>query len=619
MALLMAESVLTYSGCGGRFPGKSPLPVERNYPLSARKTIEEFSMVRFKTLRSLALAILTVIVCCGLSVAQFETRSSIALPEILESVATGDFNHDGKTDVVVACGTQVQVFLGNGDGTFQTSIAYAYPTGAIWVAVADLNRDGNLDLIVASGVGNSVSVQFGNGDGTFQSPVTYNLTDVASFVGVADFNRDHKPDLILVIGSHVNIMFGNGDGTFQAPVDTGVTTGAAPAWGDLNGDGKLDLVVPQENGFVQEVVIYLGNGDGTFNAGASYSTGAPPWSVALADFSSTGKLDLAVGLESDTIEVLLGNGDGTFQSPVNYADAFARQMVVADFNGDGKLDLASANLSLPELSPLLGGVSVMMGNGDGTFQPETVYLTANSSWGLATADFNNDLLADIVNIGNLGEAVTLLNTGTVSFSPPTPLTFSPQFIGKTGPPLKTTLTNNGATPLAITSISTDKPFRLSSLSTCGTTVAPGASCEIVATFKPLTTGLFTGTVTIHDSASTKPQVVELVGSGTVVTVSPGQLNFPPQKVLTKSPPQTVTITNRSGAPVSVYYVQLYGGPNDYDFPIVNHCGAQIAAGASCTVDVTFDPFGTGKQGGVLNIGINGMGNPSLVYLRGTGK
>jgi hypothetical protein len=341
--------------------------------------------------------------------------------------------------------------------------------------------------------------------------------------------------------------------------------------------------------------------------------------VALADFNGDGKLDLAVGLESDVIEVLLGNGDGTFQPPVDYADPFVLQMVVADFNGDGKLDLASANLGLPELSPLLGGVSVMMGNGDGTLQPATVYLTANSSWGLATADFNNDHRADIVNIGNLGQVVTLLNTGTVSFSPPTPLTFPPQFIGKTGAPLKTTLTNDGATPLAITSISTDKPFRLSSLSTCGTTVAPGASCEIVATFKPLTTGLFTGTVTIHDSASTKPQVVELVGSGTVITVSPGQLNFPPQKVLTKSPPQTVTITNRSGAPVTVYYIQLYGGPNDYDFPFVSHCGSQIAAGASCTVEVIFDPLGTGKQGGVLEIGITGMGNPSLVYLRGIGK
>jgi hypothetical protein len=198
-------------------------------------------MVRFKTLRSLALGVLTVIVCCGLSVAQFETRSSIALPETLWSVATSDFNHDGRTDVVVACNTQLQIFLGNGDGTFQTSVAYSYPLGALSVAVADLNRDGNLDLVV--GNVNSVSVQFGNGDGTFQAQVTYNLTGLAHFVGIGDFNGDHKPDLIVMTDPDIYLMFGNGDGTFQAAVDTGVTTGAAPAWGDLNGDGKMDLIV----------------------------------------------------------------------------------------------------------------------------------------------------------------------------------------------------------------------------------------------------------------------------------------------------------------------------------------------------------------------------------------
>jgi hypothetical protein len=547
--------------------------------------------------------------------AQFETRSTLSIPLLTWSVASGDFNHDGKLDVALACNTEVQIYLGNGDGTFQASVTYSYPVNALSVAAADLNHDGNLDLIVANG--NAVSVQLGNGDGTFQPAVTYELTGQTTFVGAGDFNGDHKPDLIVVSAPDVNILLGNGDGTFQSPVDTGISTAEAPVWGDLNRDGKLDVVVAQEDGFVQDVAVYLGNGNGTFNVGATYSTSAPPWSVALGDFNGNGKLDLAVGLLSNIIDVFIGNGDGTFQPPVTYLDGFVEQMVVADFNGDGKLDLASANLNIPGTS--VGSVTVMMGNGDGTFQPETVFPTVTTSWSLGAGDFNNDHLIDLVNVNNLGGLMTLLNTGVVSFSPTTPLTFPPQFVGKVGPPLTATLTNTGTTPLSISSIAVDNPFRLSQLSTCGTVVAPGASCKITATFEPSTTGLFTGAVTIYDSASSKPQVIELIGSGTVITVSPKQLNFAPQKIGTKSAPQTVTITNRGKTTVDVSYIEALGGLDDFDFRLVNHCGLQIAAGASCTVDVTFAPYGTGKQGGLLNISIIGMGNPSLVVLRGTGK
>jgi hypothetical protein len=158
---------------------------------------------------------------------------------------------------------------------------------------------------------------------------------------------------------------------------------------------------------------------------------------------------------------------------------------------------------------------------------------------------------------------------------------------------------------------------LNNLTNCGASVAPGASCTIAATFRPPATGLFTGAVTIVDSASSKPQVIELIGSGTMITLSPGQLNFAPQKIGTRSPPQNVTITNRSNATVSVAYIQT-AGLDSFDFAVTNDCGSQIGPHGSCTASVVFAPYGRGKQGGLLDVGITGMGNPSQVFLRGTG-
>lgn len=561
---------------------------------------------------------LTILWALGLSVtasAQFETRATISLPILMWSVAVGDFNQDGKLDIAVGCDQRVQIFLGNGDGTFLTSVSYAYGDNAYSIATADLNHDGKLDLVVASG--DTVSVQLGNGDGTFQPAVSYDLRGKAEFVGVADVNGDHVPDLIASEASIVSVLLGNGDGTFRIPVDTDVTSATSVGWGDFDGDGTLDLAIAQQEGFVQGLAIYFGNGDGTFHEGETYATQGPPESIAVGDFNGDGKPDLAVALEFGPIGIFLGTGEGTFETPVYYPALFPHRLIVADLDGDGIADLAASNLLLDSRS-VVGGVSVLMGNGDGTFRPQTTYTTVNSAWTLAAADFNRDHQTDIVNVGDEGDIMTLLNTGTANFSPTTALTFPPQFLNKVSPQLTTTLTNTDPSPLKISSISVASPFRLSKLSTCGASVASGANCKISVTFKPTSTGLFTGAVTIMDSASSKPQIVELVGSGTVMTVSPEQLNFAPQKVGTKSPAQTVTITNRGKTTVDVNSILETGGLND-DFPYVNHCGSQISAGASCTVDVSFEPFGKGKQGGLLNVSIANMGNPLLVYLRGTGE
>ena len=225
------------------------------------------------------------------------------------SVVVADVNGDGKPDLLVAnncfssssCvnGT-VGVLLGNGDGTFQTAVTYGsggYET--LSLAVGDLNGDGKPDLVVANEcasstncVNGTVGVLLGNGDGTFQTAVTYGSGGYDTLsLAVGDVNGDGKPDLVVANCGYcgtgndsVGVLLGNGDGTFQTavPYDSGGSTSRSVAVGDVNGDGKPDLVVANQcvissncmNGLVG---VLLGNGDGTFQAAVTYASGLRPF------------------------------------------------------------------------------------------------------------------------------------------------------------------------------------------------------------------------------------------------------------------------------------------------------------------------------------------------------
>jgi len=304
-----------------------------------------------------------------------------------QSVAVADVNGDGKPDLVVAnwcdrsetqcvspaaIGT-VGVLLGNGDGTFQSVVSYASGgSDADSVAVADVNGDGKLDLVVAnlceinncSGV---VGVLLGNGDGTFKPSVTYSAGDgETKSVAIADVNGDGRLDLLVANAAHntVGVLLGKGDGTFQPAVTYASSAGGPEVtWSlvvaDVNGDGMLDLVVANDddnclcgNG---RVGVLLGNGDGTFQPVVLHDSGGPQTrSVAVADVNGDGKADLLVASSDSAaiagaVGVLLGNGDGTFQPVVTYGSGgfvgqvYSVSVAVADVNGDGKPDLVVAN------------------------------------------------------------------------------------------------------------------------------------------------------------------------------------------------------------------------------------------------------------------------------------
>jgi hypothetical protein len=239
----------------------------------------------------------------------------------------------------------------------------------------------------------------------FLAPVGYAVGDYPGAVAVGDFNGDGTPDLAVAnkYSGTVSVLLANGDGSFRPAVNYDVGgTPTSVAVGDVNGDGLPDLAVANPSG--NTVSVLLGNGDGSFQAARSFAAGDHPQSVVLGDFNGDGLQDLAVGDYSGGVSVLLSNGDGSFQAPTSYATGSnVASVAVGDFNGDGNLDLAVANrgdaYSWP---PDYGSLSVLLGHGDGTFQPAFTYdgrETAPNPLSVAVGDFNGDGIQDLALLG----------------------------------------------------------------------------------------------------------------------------------------------------------------------------------------------------------------------------
>ena len=329
--------------------------------------------------------------------------------ELPLAIVAEDFTGKGREDLAVAnyLGNQVSVLRSNGDGSFQPQVTYAVGLGPDAIVAGDFTGNGILDLAVANYGSNTVSILLGNGDGTFQPQVAYAVGYQPEAIVAGDFTGNGILDLAVAnFGDNdVSILLGNGNGTFQPQVTYAV--GQAPTGlvaGDFNGDGRSALALtdiylasgnknPAQHGWVS---VLLGNGDGTFQPQATYAVGQTPEAIVAGDFRGDGRTDLAVvnaNLNTSggygTVSVLLGNGDGTFRPQVTYeVGGYPMGLVAGDFTSNGITDLAVGDDSAND-------VSVLLGNGDGAFQTQVTYLVANPATSVAAGDFTGNGRTDL--------------------------------------------------------------------------------------------------------------------------------------------------------------------------------------------------------------------------------
>jgi hypothetical protein len=432
------------------------------------------------------------------------------------SVAVADVNGDGKPDLVVAnyctdsgcLNGNAGVLLGNGDGTFQAAVSYL--SGGQYadsVAVADVNGDGKPDLLVANGcafnqtlcANGSAGVLLGNGDGTFQAAVSYlSPGQFALSLVVGDVNQDGIPDLLLynsslyTFGGYdglVNLLLGNSDGTFQPATSylfggnccSGQNPhGEALALGDVNGDGKPDLVVTSKcYGYPGDQISCLnGTADGSVGVFLNVS---PSPAVTFSPISLT------------------------FPDQVAFTISPA-QLVTLTNTGAAVLTISGISVS---------GPFSQTNNCPSNLNPNA-YCSINIKFHPKSKGIFHGSVSVTDNASGSPQKVPLTGTGTFVQLVPTKLNFGTQPVGTRSLAKKITLTNKGNSAVKISSLAITGADAgdFAETNTCGESVASGASCFIKVTFKPLAKGKLTANVSVYDNGGGSPQEVSLIGTGT---------------------------------------------------------------------------------------------------------
>jgi hypothetical protein len=410
----------------------------------------------------------------------FTQTGFLQAPGAVGSLVLADVNGDGIPDIVVTQGSaDVTIFLNQGGFSFAPPSSVPVGVATQFVQVADVTGDGIPDLVVLAG---GVYVLAGNGDGTFGAPQSYLVNGAAAQVRVADLNGDGWPDLVVTppYNGSLNawVLMNAGDGTFvEAPGQaSGSSQPVAMALADMNGDGKLDLVLSDSG--TSSVYVALGSGSGVFaspsatsvlqadglaigrltpsgglgavvvgsvttgptqvaamqalldpsgtgalTAQAPIPAGNGLVAVVLGDLTGNGTLDVvALDYSVGNVLVFMGNGSGGFGAPTTFATGIAggqRALAIADVNSDGKLDLIVANTDS-------GSFSVLLGDGHGGFGAGIAYPTGATPMSVVVADVDGDGIPDVIVLCPTTNTMEIhYGTGGGVFAPAVNLTTGP--------------------------------------------------------------------------------------------------------------------------------------------------------------------------------------------------
>jgi hypothetical protein len=446
-------------------------------------------------------------------------------------LAVTDFNGDGLADVGTASNSTniVSALLGNGDGTLQAPRnTAAAPSNITAVAAGDLNGDGKGDVAVTvNGSPGTVRVYLGNGDGTFGAGTPYTVGNFPQDVVIGRFDGDSLPDIAVANQTshnvHVLLNSAGTPGTFTpAPgspiVDPGGNDFLGIGAGDFDNDGNTDLAAGGLNGTNPGVFFFRGLGTGGFNAPVALG-GSGAQKPVGGDLNGDGRTDIVAGRPSVGDVVIIKRTATGFDAAVPFdpdgpMGTANGRIALADLDGDGALDLAVPNTVGPQASK----VSVALGRGDATFDAATHESVGGFPRQVVSADLNRDGNPDLMtaNSGDFNVSVLLAAPPSATITPS--IAFGDQQPGTTSAERTITVLNNGAPRLRPTGVSLTgadaSQFTITSNTCTGANLAIGATCTIGVTFTPGGLGGRAGAVVISTNGSGSPHLVPLTGSGT---------------------------------------------------------------------------------------------------------